>query len=175
MSASVLTTERLVLSPLTADDAAFLGELLNEPPFQRWIGDKGVRSARDAHRYLENGPAASYRAHGYGLLRVDLAADATTVGMCGLVKRDVFDVPDLAFAFLQRYWGKGYAHEAAVAVLQQAWFELALSRVHAIVAPGNDRSVALLEKLAFTRQDMMRLPGESEDICLYSRSRTNRS
>lgn len=168
MSAGILTTDRLVLSPLCEEDADFVVELLNEPPFLRYIGDKGVRSSNDARHYLQSGPLASYRQHGFGLLRVGLAADATPIGMCGLLKRDNFDVPDLGFAFLQRYWGHGYAQEAAVAVMQHAWQTPDLPRVLAIVTPENESSIALLEKLGFASREMIRMPGENADICLYS-------
>ena len=57
---TVLETDRLVIRRLSADDAPFILELLNQPSFLRFIGDKGVRSLADAVRYLETGPLASY-------------------------------------------------------------------------------------------------------------------
>lgn len=64
---TVLETERLHVRELTLDDAAFIRELLNEPAFIQFIGDKGVRSLADAHGYLRTGPLASYARHGFGL------------------------------------------------------------------------------------------------------------
>ena len=56
----VLETDRLVLRRLDVDDATFILELLNDPSFIRFIGDKGVRSLDDAGNYILNGPVPSY-------------------------------------------------------------------------------------------------------------------
>ena len=117
---SILRTSRLVLRELDHRDAAFILELLNEPGFLRFIGDKGVRTLEDACRYLDRGPRASYARHGYGLNAVCLP-DGTPLGLCGLVRRDGFEHADLGFAFLARGRGQGYAAESARAVLQQAF------------------------------------------------------
>ena len=63
----VIETPRLLLHRLTPDDAEFILELLNEPSFLRFIGDKGVRTREDACRYIESGPMASYERFGFGL------------------------------------------------------------------------------------------------------------
>ena len=58
--AIVLETERLILRRLTVDDAPFILELLNDPAWLRFIGDKGVRTLDDARDYLRKGPIAMY-------------------------------------------------------------------------------------------------------------------
>ena len=62
-----LETDRLVLRPLTEDDAAFILRLLNDPSFLTWIGDKGVRTLDEARHYIRTNPVESYRANGFGL------------------------------------------------------------------------------------------------------------
>ena len=64
----VLETERLVLRRVTTDDAPFILELLNEPSFLEFIGDKGVRNLDDARNYILTGPVASYERFGFGLV-----------------------------------------------------------------------------------------------------------
>ncbi len=66
----VIKTKRLILRELTLDDALFILELLNEPAFHKYIGDKGVRTESDAIEYLQSGPIASYTNFGYGLYHV---------------------------------------------------------------------------------------------------------
>jgi len=71
VSADVIAeTERLRLRRLTADDAPFILELLNDPDFLRNIGDRGVRTEADARGYILDGPVASYERHGFGLYLV---------------------------------------------------------------------------------------------------------
>lgn len=157
-----LRSERLRLDPFTLDDAAFALALLNEPSFLRFIGDKGVRTLDDARDYLADGPLASYSRHGHGLLRVALAPDGPTVGMCGLLRRDSCPDPDLGFAFLPAYWGRGYALEAAQTVLAHGRDALQLVRVVAFTAPDNERSAHLLEELGMRFEQLTRLEDGSE-------------
>jgi RimJ/RimL family protein N-acetyltransferase len=73
--------------------------------------------------------------------------DGTPIGMCGLVKRDTLPDPDVGFAFLERYWSKGYGAESATAVLEYGHRCLGLKRIVAITAPDNHGSMALLNKI----------------------------
>ncbi|HEY8410690.1 MAG TPA: GNAT family N-acetyltransferase [Pyrinomonadaceae bacterium] len=151
---TVLETERLILRHFNLDDAPFVLTLLNEPSFLHYIGDKKVRTLDDARQYITNGPRASYERHGFGLYRVELAGSNTPIGMCGLLKRDELPDPDIGFGFLPDYWNKGFAFEAATAVLTHARERLKLHRVLAIVNPDNDASIKLLEKLGLRFERM---------------------
>src|SRR6201991_4988 len=148
----VLETERLLLRPITTDDAPFVLTLLNEPSFLRFIGDKKVRNLEDARQYLLNGPIASYERHGFGLLLVEFKHSNTPAGMCGLLKREELPDPDIGFAFLPAYWNKGLAFEAATAVMNDARERLKLTKILAIVSPDNVASIKLLERLGLSFQ-----------------------
>lgn len=163
----LLETERLQLRRLSdssAQDAAFLLRLLNEPSFLQNIGDRGVRNLGDAHAYMTRGPVSSYREHGHGLYRVDIKATGVPAGLCGLVRREGLEGPDLGYAFLPEFWSRGYAKEAAAAVLGHARETLALSRIWAIVDPENAGSIRLLQKLGFRFERMVQL--SADDIAL---------
>jgi RimJ/RimL family protein N-acetyltransferase len=166
----VLETERLVLRHLMAGDAAFMLRLLNEPSWLRFIGDRGVRTLEEARAYIARGPGASYERFGFGLDLVELKGEGTPVGLCGLVKRDALEDVDIGFAFLPEFWGRGYAHEAAAAVLEYAARVLGLRRVAAITDPDNESSIRLLEKLGLSFERMIRLPGDDEEIKLFARA-----
>lgn len=113
----VIETERLLLCRLTGDDAPFILELLNQPSFLRYIGDKGVRTLDHAREYIRKGPADSYERRGFGLYLVKLRDGAVPIGICGLVKRDALEDVDVGFAFLPAFWSQGYALESASAVM----------------------------------------------------------
>jgi [ribosomal protein S5]-alanine N-acetyltransferase len=157
-SKTILETQRLRLSHLSENDASFIIELLNEPAFIRDIGDKGVRNLEDARRYIADGPAASYTNNGFGLYRVELRETEEPIGMCGLLKRDILEFPDLGYALLARHWGKGYAIEAATATMEHAT-QLGLDRVLAITALENPSSIRVLEKLGFRFDSVVPLAG----------------
>lgn len=156
----VLETERLALHRFDADrDAAFVLQLVNEPSWLAFIGDKGVRTLADAQAYLVDGPLAMYERCGHGLYRIDLRATGEPIGMCGLIRRDTLPDVDIGYALLPAHWGRGYAEEASRATLTHAR-ELGLARLLAIVTPGNERSIHLLGKLGLGyERDIETAPG----------------
>jgi [ribosomal protein S5]-alanine N-acetyltransferase len=164
----VLETERLILRRLSIDDAEFILELLNEPSFLRYIGDKGVRSVEDARRYILNGPVDSYQRNGYGLYLVQLKLGGLAIGISGLVKRAALADPDIGFAFLQEQWSKGYAFESASALMIYAREVLKLKRILAITAPDNESSINLLRKIGLRFERMIRLSDDAPLVKLFT-------
>ena len=163
----MLHTERLKISELSYDDCDFIFALLNEPAFKRFIGDRNIRTLDDARAYLRNGPIDSYVTNGFGLFKVSLSEDAIPIGICGLVKRDHLELPDLGFAFLEKHWANGYACESSLAVIEHARTHLGLGQLLAIVNEDNESSIGLLKKLGFRFDEMVLLPGELKEICQY--------
>ena len=163
----IFETDRLVLRRLTLDDAAFVLELVNEPAWLQFIGDRGVRTLDDARTYLTNGPLAMYAQRGFGLFAVERKSDRALLGICGLLKRDTLDDVDLGFAFLERFRGQGYAREAAAATLAHGQRAFALDRIVAITALENPRSIQLLEKLGFVFERVIRHAPDAPESRLF--------
>jgi [ribosomal protein S5]-alanine N-acetyltransferase len=165
----ILTTRRLSLRRLTPADAPFIMELMNERPYIDNIGDRGVRSVSDATFYIDSKYTPSYERHGYGFYVVTLEEDSVPVGICGLVKRDTLEHPDLGFAYLQRFWSLGFAVEAASAVLAYARDTLNLPYLYAVVSPRNDRSIRLLAHLGLNYVRSLLLTGQVSEIHVYGK------
>jgi RimJ/RimL family protein N-acetyltransferase len=164
----VVETERLVIRWLTTDDAPFILELVNDPDWLKYIGDKGVRTLDDARNYLVNGPIDMVRRLGFGSFLVEMKETGESMGTCGLIKRDGLADVDIGFAFLPAYRTKGYAFEAASAVLSYGRDAFGMKRVVAIATPDNASSARLLEKLGFRLERMVRLPNDSVELRLFS-------
>ena len=164
----VLETGRLVLRQLSFDDAEFIVTLLNDPSFLQNIGDKGVRTNADACSYLSSGPIASYERFGFGLYLVELKDTGDSIGICGLLKRDELDDVDIGFAILPKYWSKGYAVEAALAVTAYARKVIELNRIVAITKPDNTGSIRVLEKIGFRFEKMIKLSDEGHELKLFA-------
>jgi RimJ/RimL family protein N-acetyltransferase len=167
-AAALIETPRLRLRRLAPGDAPFILELLNDPAFLQYIGDKGVRTEEDARGYIRNGPMASYERFGFGLFLVSLTT-GEPIGMCGLLKRDSLDDADLGFAFLPGFRADGYGFEAAVAVLAHARAAWGLTRVLAITSPDNVASIGLLEKLGFVFARMAQLKEAEPSVKVFAR------
>jgi RimJ/RimL family protein N-acetyltransferase len=162
----ITETQNLQIKEFVLEDAPFILELLNTPGWLQYIGDRNVKKTEDAEIYLQNGPFVSYKNNGFGLWNVVLKETNTSIGMCGLINRDTLDHPDIGFAFLPAYAGKGYGYEAATATLEYAVTTLGMDKIFAITLPENIASVKLLQKLglAFDRDIQM---GE-ETLMLFS-------
>ena len=164
----VVETERLTLRRLEIRDSEFILGLLNDPSFLRFIGDKGVRTLDDAREYISSGPLASYERFGFGLYLASLKIDGAPIGICGLLKRDSLKDVDVGFAFLPQFWSKGYAFEAASAVMAYGRNALGLGRIVAVTSPDNEASIRLLEKLGLKFESMVRLSKDSPEIRLFA-------
>jgi len=165
---SVLETERLSLRHLSADDAEFILNLVNQPSFVKNIGDRGVRTRADAVAYIQNGPVASYERFGFGLYLVELKAGGVPIGICGLLKRDSLSNVDVGFALLPEFWSQGYAVESAAAVMAHGRNVLGLGRIVAITAPHNHSSIKVLEKLGFRYEGLTSLSAGDPEVKLFA-------
>lgn len=155
----ITQTDRLTLRELTVDDAEFINEILNTPKFLQYIGDRQVRIAEQAADFIENRYRQSYIDHGFGLYAVELK-DGTPIGMCGYVRRESLDGPDIGFAFLPEFERLGYGNESASAMLRYGRETLGFSTIRAITSMDNHASGALLNKLGFTFAQIIETNGE---------------
>ena len=163
-----LETDRLILRHMNDGDAGFLLQLLNEPSFIQNIGDRNVRSLDGARAYILNGAMESYARHGFGLYLVTCRTTGESMGMCGLIKRDTLEDVDIGYAFLPKFWSKGFAVESALAVKQFARERIGLQRIVAITDPRNLPSNRVLEKIGMKFEKMVRLGEDDIELKLFS-------
>jgi RimJ/RimL family protein N-acetyltransferase len=179
----ILETERLVLREMDEADDEFILDLLNQPSFIKYIGNRNVYTIERAREVIAGRYQASYRDNGYGLWAVELkpandSADEIrnpkseiqnpVIGMCGFVKRDGLPDADIGFAFLPQFERLGYAYESAAAVMKYGREVLGLKRVLAITSLDNESSIRLLGKLGFGYEGLKKLPDSTEEIKLFS-------
>jgi RimJ/RimL family protein N-acetyltransferase len=164
----ILETERTILREVTKDDTEFILDLLNQPSFIRFIGDRNVRTVAGAVEYIESRFADSYRQFGFGMYAVESKETGTPIGICGFVKRDSLPDADIGFAFLPQFEKKGYAFESANAVLNYGREVLGLERVLAITSKDNESSGRLLAKINFKFESLIKLPHDDEELKLFS-------
>jgi RimJ/RimL family protein N-acetyltransferase len=162
----ILETDRLTLRQFTLNDTAFIIKLLNSPGWLEFIGDRNVTTREQAENYLLSGPLKSYHENGFGLYLVELKHDKTPIGMCGLLKRDYLENPDIGFAFLPEKMGMGYAFEIAKATIAYSKETLQVPHVLAITMHTNKSSINLLEKVGLTFLKMVSSP-TGEELMLF--------
>lgn len=167
-SGCIIESARLRLREIHGEDAPLILELLTDPDFMANVGDRGVHDLPAAQRYITDNLRASYRSHGFGLYLVELRTSAAPLGICGLLRRDSHPDVEIGFAFLPHARGHGYALEAARATMDLARNTLGLTRVVALTAPHNRRSIRLLEHMGFRLERTARFAPEGPDRLLLS-------
>jgi len=166
----ILETERLVIREFNLNDAEFIIQLVNNPTWIKFIGDRGVKTTEDAEKYLISGPLKSYAKYGYGLWAVIEKESKKPVGMCGLLKRDYLEYPDIGFAMMPEFAGNGFGYESAKATIDYAKNSLQLNILSAITVSHNVNSINLLNKLGLEFEKNIRIPNDKEELMLFNRS-----
>jgi len=162
---TILTTQRLYLRNFELTDAPFILELLNTPAWLQFIGDRNVKTEEDATAYLANRLIKGYE-NGFGFYVIMLKDKELPIGIAGFVKRAELPHVDIGYALLPAYEGKGYASEAATAVMEYGKNQLGFSTVLAIITADNHRSIRLAEQLGlrFYKEISM----NNEQLLLFS-------
>jgi len=164
----IVETPRLKIRELTVDNAEFIFGLVNEPSFLEHIGDKGVRNLEDARQFILEGPWTSHRERGYGQFLVELQEGGDPIGVCGVLFRESIKVSDIGCAFLPKYWRRGYAFEAAVAVIEYGRSTLGIEKIVGLTSEKNVASIKALEKLGMSFERMVKMSDDDPGTALYS-------
>ena len=164
----MITTERLYLKPTSIEDSSFLFELMNSEKWLLNIGDRHIKSPEDASAIVTQRIAPQFERLGYGCHTVVNRETGEKMGTCGIYERPGLDIPDIGFAFLPPYEGKGYGTESATAILKDAMENFGLKKVCAITLESNIPSQKLLTKLGLSYSRMVTLPDDTQELMLFT-------
>lgn len=143
-----LNTERLLLRCWRREDRLAFASLNADPRVMEFLGGPLTRERSDE---LAQSIEERFHAQGFGFWALEVVDVASFIGMTGLnVPR--FDAPfmpavEIGWRLDQRYWGQGYATEAALAALRFAFRSLGLDEVVAFTTERNVRSRKVMERL----------------------------
>lgn len=139
----VLRTERLLLREFADRDAPGFFALNADPEVLRYTGDAPFATEADALALIRG--YHWYTTHGYGRWTMERLADGEQLGWCGLRLQPEGQV-DLGYRLHRRFWGQGYATEAAIACVELGFTRFGLTEIIGRVDPANAASVRVLEK-----------------------------
>jgi ribosomal-protein-alanine N-acetyltransferase len=146
--ADVLITERLILHPVTAEDQGVLQAHWNTPEVRRFLFDGAMLSPAEITQTIMESQRG-FAGAGYGLWLVSERDGAELVGTAGLRPLEGLGL-EIFYSLAPRSWGRGYATEAARAVIEHALGPLGLPEVLAEVDEGNAATVAVVKRLGMT-------------------------
>ena len=163
----MIVTERLQIQPVSINDAEFILTLLNSKSWIQNIGNRNVHTIEEAQKYIESRMLPQLKEKGYGNNIVQLRSTGETIGTAGIYHRPGLGIPDIGFAFLEEYQGKGYGSESAYHVMNMGFRDYDIPAMSAITLPSNKASVRLLEKLGMKYVKMIHLPDDEEELMYY--------
>ncbi|MHA7844215.1 MAG: GNAT family N-acetyltransferase [Winogradskyella sp.] len=162
-------TQRLHIRPITTDDAPFILELMNTPKWIQFIGDRNVRTVEDTEAYIAERALPQIATHGYGNNVIIRTSDNEKLGTCGVYHREGIKIPDIGFAFLPSFEGKGYAFEATTKLIEVMKLNHGLTELSAYTLEENTASKKLLKRLGFELKGIGTLPTSNEELLHYNR------
>lgn len=163
-----IETARLRLRPLTLDDLDDLHRLWTEPGVRQYLWD-GEVIPRERTKSIIETSLASFENHGFGLWAVLPEADTTLIGFCGFC---FFHEPpklELLYGIAPAYWNKGFASEAAEAMMRYGFEELKFERIEASTDAANLASSKVMERAGMNF--WKREPTNGLDTVYYALSR----
>ncbi|MBA3649716.1 MAG: GNAT family N-acetyltransferase [Chitinophagales bacterium] len=157
---TTLSSDRLLLEPITAKDSHFIFELVNTERWLKYIGNRNVTTPEEANTYIEE----KLNSSSVSSWIVKLKCNLDSIGIITFIKRDYLLHYDIGFAFLPRAANNGYAYEAAKAVLLMLTNDPGHSHILATTLPENINSIKLLIKLGFHYDREIEVDGEKLHI-----------
>ncbi len=148
-----IRTERLQLRSWRDDDVEPFQEMCADPLVMKSIGDGSVQSAEASAAHMQTFRAERTE-RGFGFFAVETISDGRFIGFCGLsvpvFLPEILPAVEIGWRFDRSAWGRGYATEAARAVLAHAFDDLGLERIVSVYAIGNGASERVMIKIGMT-------------------------
>lgn len=170
-----LETERLVLRGWRDDDLDPLAMINADPEVMRYILDGSVRDREQSAAGLRK-MVRTWDEHGFGLFAVEVRETGVLAGWAGLAVPDflpeVLPAVEIGWRLDRRFWGRGYATEAAAAALHFGFAERGLDRIISIRHPENDRSARVMEKLGLRYEFSTVMPKHNRLAAVHAISRS---
>ncbi len=168
-----LRTSRLLLREFRADDHAAVHAFAGDAEVTRYT-DWGPNSTQDTTAFLTEvvQDANALPRHRFGLAVVE-QEQGTLIGSIELqVTSTSHGRAELGYVLHRQWWGRGYAGEAAAALLRFGFDDLGLHKVSATCDPRNKASARVLTKIGMRREghlrDHLHLRGQWHDRLLYA-------
>lgn len=146
-----MRTERLLLREWKDEDFEPFSRMNDDPRVVKYIARLADRTAIDA---WINAQRHHFKRYGYGLWALEALDAAGFIGFCGLINVPYVShftpAVEIAWRLHPDCWGRGYATEAAVAVLAYGFRTLKLNQIVANAAVDNIESRRVMERIGMS-------------------------
>ncbi len=158
---------------LTVNDAVLLHQLMTSKKWHQLIGDRGVRTVKDAENYIREKMHPTLSVKGFVSHVIIDEESGKEVGTCSLHDRAGVEGLDIGYAILPEFENQGFATAGARKMVELAFRKYAVNRINAITTDQNLGSCRVLEKLGFVHQGYLQIAGIDHELKLYRLLRKN--
>jgi RimJ/RimL family protein N-acetyltransferase len=144
-----ILSPRLRLRQFERRDALGFYQMNADMEVIRYTGDPPFESVQAAAAFIQ--AYDHYAKYGYGRWTIERREDNAYLGFCGLKYHPDTGEVDLGYRLIRKFWGQGYASEAALACSDYAFRELELARIIGRVQQANEASCRVLEKIGMIK------------------------
>jgi [ribosomal protein S5]-alanine N-acetyltransferase len=174
-----ITTERLLLRPITMKDAPDIFAYASNPEVTKYVRFVTHKSLRDTYAFIRR-VQASYRKSITPLWGMEVKASGRLIGASGFLQWPNADQrAELGYVIHPHFWGQGYVTEAAQALCDFAFKKMKVNRIEAGTIVGHTASERVLQKCGFKVEGVLRqrelIKGKFPDVTMYSLLRSDYS
>ena len=162
-----LETERLITRYLTEADVPLWMEFFKDPESIEFFPlYQNMTPEASAIEWIDR-QTARYVNRQYGMQALIEKGTGTLVGQCGLLAKEIDGIPELevGYSILKKYWGLGYAAEAARLFIDYAFDNRLVNSVISTISPGNTKSIRVAEKNGLVFEKIS--PWQDMELCVY--------
>ncbi|WP_210608290.1 GNAT family N-acetyltransferase [Priestia flexa] len=151
MSFVIIETKRLILRKMRASDDQALFQIFNDPKAMKFYPH--IKSVDETKLWIQSVQDHDM-SYGFSLWTVEKKGEKQILGQCGLLLQKVDGVieVELGYLFLQDFWGKGYATEAAQGCINYGFHKLGLTRITALIDPKHHASQKVVVKIGMKKE-----------------------
>jgi RimJ/RimL family protein N-acetyltransferase len=167
-----IRTERLTIRPMTPADLDYIYAYQSDQENHRYL-DNDARTREETIAAIARYAAATRLAADADFIQPAVELDGRVIGQVPLTIVSVENLgAEIGWVFHPGYHGKGYAFEAASAMLELAFGELGMHRVRAELDPENAASIRLCKRLGMREEALfvkdVKIRGEWADSGFYA-------
>ncbi|MCE2992958.1 MAG: GNAT family N-acetyltransferase [Candidatus Jidaibacter sp.] len=150
----IIETERLILRTWTSEDIEPFYTMNQDPKVTKFL--LGPLMLEECESFIQ-AQNEHFHEHNYTLFATELKESDEFIGFVGLkyrgleFKTEFSPSTEIGWRLASQYWGKGYATEAAIAVLKYGFEKCGLDQIVSFTVPANVKSIAIMERLGMQR------------------------
>ena len=169
----ILETDRLLLRPLELSDAEAMFAMDKNPEVHKYLWQTPVQKVEEVIKVIHY-VNEQYKRNNIGRFATILKETGEFIGWTGIkfvddhIENGNTNFYDYGYRLAEPFWGKGYAFEAASAVMHFGYDKLKLKRIVGLTSAGNMASVKVLNRLGLQFEKMVQMPSSADSIQLYS-------